>query len=136
MLLTFAMFPSTRRFTAKSTTESQSDRSQLTDRQWLIVEDLFPWVPPTRAGGRPKVPPRACLEGILWVLRSGARWKDLPDRFPSYATCWRRLNEWAKSGLFIEAWARLVQMSDDLKQLDWEHLIADGTFVRAKKGGI
>lgn len=51
---------------------------------------LFPWNPPTRLGGRPRIPPRACFEGILWVLRSGARWKDLTRSFPSLTTFWRR----------------------------------------------
>ncbi|WP_390620493.1 transposase [Polystyrenella longa] len=46
--------------------------------------------PPKFGGGRPQAPPRECFEGILWVLRTGARWKDLPKSFPSFTMCWRR----------------------------------------------
>ena len=65
----------------------------LPDRQWKLVEPFIPKVACNPRGGRPRADDRACLEGILWVLRSGARWKDLPERFPSPSTCWRRLSE-------------------------------------------
>ena len=130
-MLTPACFRSLERHDAASRTD---DRSQLTDEQWFLIEDLFPWEPPTRFGGRPKIPPRDCLEGILWVLRTGARWQDLPKQFPSYPTCWRRFHEWSASGVWDEAWARLVGLVDDLAGLDWQQLLADGTFARAKKG--
>ena len=51
-------------------------KPQLTDEQWLLIADLFPHEKPGKLGGRPAIPPRPCLEGVLWVLRSGARWKD------------------------------------------------------------
>ena len=66
---------------------------QLADSQWLLIADLFEEPPPTCNGGRPRVAARACLEGILWVLRTGARRKDLPTHLPSPATCWRRHKE-------------------------------------------
>ena len=114
--------------------------SRLTERSWLRIADLFAYQPPTRAGGRPPAPPRPCLEGILWVLRSGARWKACftltkgPKHFPSYATCWRRLQDWTEAGLWPKIWGRLILLADDLKQLDWRSLVADGTFVPAKRG--
>ncbi|WP_390817772.1 IS5 family transposase [Symmachiella macrocystis] len=106
-------------------------KTQLTDEQWDRIKDLFPWEPPTRYGGRPRKAPRDCLEGILWVLRSGARWKDLPNSFPSFSTCWRRFRDWTESGVFKIAWARLL---DDLGEINWEEAMADGTFSPAKKG--
>lgn len=109
-------------------------KSQLSDEQWDLIADMFAEYVPTRAGGRPPCPPRACLEGILWILRTGARWKDLPKCFPSPATCWRRLQEWSESGLFAALWVRLLLHLDDMKRLDWSQAIADGTFSRAKKG--
>lgn len=109
-------------------------KPQLTDEQWFLIEDLFPHEPPSEWGGRPSVPPRLCLEGVLWVLRSGARWKDLPIHFPSPSTCWRRLKEWTESGVFQKAWARLLGKLDGLNQIDWEETFADGTFSPAKKG--
>ena len=85
---------------------------------------------------RPRVHPRACLEGVLWVLISGARWKDLPERYPSPATCWRRLKEWTESGVFLQAWTRLLSRLDELNGIDWDEVSGDGTFCRAKKGAM
>ena len=75
MFLTLAWWPLRARNHAVPRTEP---RFELTDAQWLVTENLFPRPAMTRRGGRPRVPPRGCLEGILWVLRKGARWKDLP----------------------------------------------------------
>ncbi len=131
MILTLAWWPRRPRNHAASRTES---RFELTDAQWLVIEDLFPRPVMTRRGGRPRVPPRECLEGILWVLRTGARWKDLPVIFPSPATCWRRLKEWTEAGIFQQAWARILRTLDRFGEIDWEQALADGMFARAKKG--
>jgi transposase len=74
------------------------------------------------------------LEGILWILKSGARWQDLPERYPSPATCWRRLQQWTASGVWVIVWQILVKMLDGLGQIDWEQAIGDGTFAPGKKG--
>ncbi|MBI4833819.1 MAG: transposase [Planctomycetes bacterium] len=60
----------------------------LTDKQWVATKPLLPKL---KSKGRPCKNNREVLEGILWVLRTGARWKDLPDKYPSPSTCWRRL---------------------------------------------
>ena len=57
-------------------------RRQLNDSQWFLIEDLFPDPPPNPKGGRPPCPNRDCFEGILFVLQTGCRWKDLPKCFP------------------------------------------------------
>lgn len=107
----------------------------LNDEQWLLIADLFPEPPRTRVGGRPRVKPRKCLEGVLWVLRTGARWKDLPRQYPSPSTCWRRFKKWTESGVFLKIWKKLLQQLDDFRDINWEEAIADGTFSPAKKGG-
>ena len=133
MHMTLTWWP--RRKRASVNSASRTDRpTQLTDSQWLRIADLFPWQPPSRKGGRPRVPPRDCLEGILWVLRSGARWKDLPNGFPSKSTCHLRFCQWTESGLFQQAWQRLLKELDDLDRIDWSEAFADGTFAPAKKG--
>jgi transposase len=132
-MLTPAFYPSLERHDAASRTD---DRSQLTDDQWFLIEDLFDWQPPTRAGGRPPIPPRAVLDALLWMLRNGGPWNDLPKYFASESTCRRRLREWTETGILAEVWSRLVELSDELGWIDWDQLIADGTFCRAKKGGI
>jgi transposase len=132
-MLTPACFPSLERHDTASRTD---DRSQLTEDQWFLIQDLFDWRSPTRVGGRPMIPPRAVLEALLWMLRNGGPWKDLPESFPSEATCRRRLREWTEKGILTEVWSRLVEFRDALGGVDWKQLIADGTFCRAKKGGI
>lgn len=107
---------------------------ELTDEQWYLIADLFrePAVGPS--GGRPRVPARPCFEGVLWMLRSGARWKDLPKHFPSPATCWRRLQAWSEAGLWEKAWSRLLRKLDRKGKIARDESFADGTFSSAKKG--
>jgi RHS repeat-associated protein len=66
----------------------------LTDAQWEKIRPLLPKAVQHRHGGRPRADDRKVLEGILWILRSGARWQDLPDQFPHPSTCWWRLRDW------------------------------------------
>lgn len=135
-MLTPACFASLRRYEEASRTDDQGrPRKQLSDEQWFLIEDLFPWKAPSRVGGRPPVPPRIVMEALLWLLRNGGRWQDLPEWAPSESTCRRRLKRWTEQGLLAEVWSRLIELADELGQIDWEHLIADGTFCRAKKGG-
>lgn len=131
MKLKFRWWPSAARYSGASKTDP---KPELTEEQWLRIADLFPWRPPSRAGGRPRVEPRPCLEGILWILRTGTRWKDLPKSFPSPATCWRRLQEWTTTGRFAKAWERCLGQLDGMGRIDVEEALADGTFAKAKKG--
>jgi transposase len=62
----------------------------VTDKQWAKIEPLLPVLPAGPQGGRPWADNRAMFEGILWVLKTGARWRDLPEGYPSGSTCWRR----------------------------------------------
>jgi transposase len=116
--------------------DSNGVQPQLTDEQWLLISDVIPVPVPDPRGGRPRTDARRCLEGILWVLRSGARWKDLPRSFPSYVTCWRRFVEWSSAGVWDQAWGRLVEQLDRRGDVEWEQGFADGTFASAKKGAI
>ena len=110
-------------------------KPQLTARQWNHIEPHLPKPPPRPKGGRPPAENRACLEGILWVLRSGARWEDLPERFPSPSTCWRRLRDWEQAGLWLKIWRIFLGRLDARGRINWEECFADGSFASAKKGG-
>jgi transposase len=110
-------------------------RRLVSDALWARVERHLPVRPPQPKGGRPWVGDRECLEGVLWVLRTGARWGDIPVDLPSPSTCWRRLQEWAGEGYLDEIQAAVVEELDDLGLLDWDQLVADATFIRGKKGG-
>lgn len=74
MTITLLMWPPRRR--PNTTGSRTAPKPFLNDAQWLAIADLFPHPPVSPAGGRPRVEPRPCLEGILWILASGARWKD------------------------------------------------------------
>ena len=116
---------------AGSTTEPELE---LTDEQWNLIADLFVEPPAGPKGGRPRVASRPCVEGILWILRTGAPWKHLPRRFPSPATCWRRLKTWTEAGIWEKAWARSLRRLDRRGRVAHEESFADGTFSSAKRG--
>ena len=109
-------------------------KRELTDEQWQSISDLFPHTFRTGCAGRPTIEPRICVEGIIWVLRTGARWKDLPSCFPSPTTCWRRFEQWTSEGIWEKAWGRLLRQLDRSGKLKLNESIADATFASAKKG--
>jgi transposase len=109
----------------------------LTDAQWRLIEPLIP-VPPRRADGRgrPRCNPREVMNGILWVMRTGAAWADIPSRYPSSSTCHRYFQAWVKAGVFVQI---LNVLAEDLYargQIDLAECFIDGTFVPAKKGAL
>jgi transposase len=106
----------------------------VTDEQWERVAPHLPEHPPSPKGGRPRAADRECLEGILWLLRSGARWRDIPIDLPSGSTCWRRLVDWAGDEVLQHVQGVLVEQLSEAGKLALEELFADATFIRAKKG--
>jgi transposase len=107
----------------------------LKDEQWEIVKPLLPKAAKRADGrGRPRVNDRDILNGILWILRTGARWQDLPERYPPYQTCHRRFQEWVKSGVFEKLLRALVKDVKERGRLDLRECFIDGSFVIAKKG--
>ena len=71
----------------------------LTDKQWDILAPIIPSKRRPDNRGRPRRDPRNVLNGILWILRTGAQWADLPERYPPYQTCHRRFQEWVEEGV-------------------------------------
>jgi len=107
----------------------------LSDEQWEIVGPLFPEPRRRRDNrGRPWASNRACLEGILWVLQTGAAWRFLPGEYPSPSTCWRRLKQWEEEGVWLSAWRTLLGALDREGLLKWDEAFLDGSFAPAKKG--
>ena len=108
---------------------------QLTDAQWAKIQPLLPPLPRRKDGrGRPWAEDRKCLEGILWILRSGARWQDLPDEFPHPSTCWRRLRDWEEQDVWLNIWRAFLSELNERQQLKWSESFLDGSFAPAKKG--
>lgn len=106
----------------------------LTDRQWEVLAPLLPGQDFTK-GGRPRADDRRTLEGILWVLRTGAQWKQMPREYGAYVTVWRRLRKWQEDGTWLRIWQVLLKLLDKKKTLGWDIHYLDGSFASAKKGG-
>jgi transposase len=111
--------------------------TDLTDAQWKVVVPYF-GSPKVREDGkgRPWTESREVLNGILWVLRTGAPWKDLPDRYPSYQTCHRRFQAWEKEGVMILVLQALARDLEERGAIDMSECFIDGTFASAKKGAV
>jgi transposase len=103
---------------------------------WNELKDLLPKHPPDPHGGAPRKPDRSCLEGVVYVLKTGIQWQSLPksQRWPSGSTCWRRLAEWTAAGVWPQLHRRLLNQLGRLDALDLERVVADSASVRAKKG--
>ena len=116
---------------------TRRQESLIDDRLWELVEPLIPERPPPKGpGGRPRIDDRAALEGIVFVLSTGCRWRDLPQKLGcgSGHTAWRRLREWQDAGV----WDRLHQVIlielREAEVLDWTRCCVDAVAVRAKRG--
>jgi len=108
---------------------------ELTNEQWNRIEPIVLSAKPSKdPRGRKERDPREVLNGILWILRTGAPWKDLPPRYPPYQTCHRRFQQWAKSGVFRRIVQELVEDLSERGGIDIREAFIDGTFVPAKKG--
>jgi len=101
-------------------------RHRLTDEQWTLIEDMFP---PPKATGRPPSKPRDMLDGILWILNTGAQWRDLPHEFGPKSTVWDHFDRWNNDGTLQMVLDRLRDFFD----IDDELWCIDGTIVRAAK---
>jgi transposase len=107
----------------------------VTNEQWAVVEPLIGEMPRRADGrGRPWRSSREVLNGILWILRTGAQWADLPGRYPPYQTCHRRLQRWVREGVFERILEALAQDLKERGKLDLSECFIDGTFIVAKKG--
>ena len=108
---------------------------KLTDSQWELIAPLLP-EPKAQPGqrGRPPRPFRDVLDGILWVLRTGAPWHDLPGRYPPYQTCHRRFQQWCSDGTLERVVLALRRDLCDRGGIEDIEGFIDGTYVPAKRG--
>ena len=105
-------------------------RHRLTDDQWVLIADVFP--PPKRMG-RPPTDRREVMDGILWILRTGSQWRDLPSEFPPWKTVWDLFDKWNANGILDEVLNRLRAAEVDLGKVDSDLWCVDGTIVRAAR---
>ena len=111
---------------------------RVSDDLWAVVAPLLPTEPPKPKGGRPRVPDRACLTGIIFVLKSGIPWELLPQEMGcgSGVTCWRRLRDWEKAGVWDRLHRTLLDRLGAAGLIDWSRACVDTASVPAKRGAI
>jgi transposase len=112
------------------------DRELVSDKLWEIIEPFLPPEPSKDKGGRPRIPARAVLCGIIYVLKSGIPWRRLPKQlgYGSGVTCWRRLRDWQKAGVFVLLFRNLLDRLGRCGVIDWSRACVDSATVPAKKG--
>src|SRR5271163_234374 len=108
----------------------------LTDAQWATLEPLFRPKRRSDGRGRPWRDTRAVLHGVLWILRTGAQWRELPSKYPPYQTCHRRFQSWQRSGLLTRLLRKLAEDLRDRGKLDLSESFIDASFSGAKKGAL
>lgn len=111
----------------------------LSDELWTVIEPILPPPKPRRFRfpGRKPVGDRRCLTGILFVLKTGIPWEDLPQEMGcgSGMTCWRRLRDWRRAGVWARLHATLLAHLHEAGQIDWSRAVVDSASVRAVGGG-
>ena len=109
------------------------------DALWARVAPLLVVVKPRKKPGRPRNADRPLFNGVIWVLRTGAQWQEVPREFGAKSTVHDRFQEWVQTGAFAQAWTLLLQEYDEFVGLDLQWQSADGCLVKAplgKKGGL
>jgi transposase len=108
---------------------------KIPDELWDEIKIILPPEKPDKTIGRPIVPFRKVLDGILYVLRTGCQWKMLPKEYGSGSTCHRRFQKWTLSKVFEKLWIRLLQVYNDLRGIRWRWLSLDSVSIKAPLGG-
>ena len=108
----------------------------VSDELWKLIEPVIPVRVPSPKGGRPSIPNRAALTGIVFVLKTGIPWEDLPQEMGcgSGMTCWRRLRDWQQTGVWDKILLVILQHLHDAKKIDWSRACLDASVIQAKKG--
>ena len=95
-----------------------TNRGDVTDTQWVRLEPLLP--PEKPWTGHPNLPHRSIINGILWIKRTGAPWRDIPERYGNWNTIASRYYRWCKAGVWQRIWETLQAQADAAGRLDWE----------------
>jgi transposase len=108
---------------------------RLPDEVWAVFEPILPpkvWI----GNGCPPIGNRECLHGLLYVLATGIAWEMVPPCFPSGKTIQRRLKIWLQLDCFRQAWTQLAHQYEELRGINWDKVLIDGSKHKAQKGGL
>ena len=108
-------------------------RYELPDEQWARIEPLLPHRTHHGKAGHPFNDHRPIVNGILWVLHSGAPWRDLPERYGPWGTVYSRFNRWRRDGTWTRIATSLLDEMDDTGRIDHDLWCIDGTVIRASR---
>jgi len=122
--------------TMRRTKKKRNGLREIPDDLWELIDAILPPDKPPGTNGRPRVPNRTVLNGILYVLRTGCQWKMVPRQYSSGSTCHLRFQTWVRAGVFERIWRVCLRHYDDLQGIDWRFQSLDGVIVSAPvKGG-
>ncbi len=108
-------------------------RSELTDEQYALLEPLLPPRDHGGKAGRPFLSHRVVLEGIFWIQRTGAPWRDLPERYGNWSTVYERFRVWRRDGFFQTILDALEAQARRAGRIDFDFAAVDGSTIRAHK---
>ena len=108
---------------------------RIPDKLWDEFKKVLPKEKPQKTVGRPVVPYRRVLDGILYVLRTGCQWKMLLKEYGSGSTCHRRFQEWNKLDIFRMTWAKLLKIYDEKMGINWTCQSLDSISIKSPLGG-
>jgi transposase len=109
---------------------------EVDDELWNLIENILIELDPPAKTGRPREGQREILDGIIYQMRSGVQWNQLPRKFGDDSTVHRTMQRWITSGVFERIWAVLIENCDELGDVDWQWQSADAAMGKARFGGM
>jgi len=109
---------------------------QVNDVLWIIIQTIIDELDPPAATGRKRVDLRAAFNGIIYIMRSGSQWNQLPEQFGDDSSVHRTMQRWIAKGILERLWATLIENCDELRGVDWKWQCADASMGKARFGGI
>jgi putative transposase len=109
---------------------------EINDELWNVIQPILDVLDPPARTGRPRTGQREALNGIIYQMRSGGQWNQLPARFGDDSSVHRTMQRWINRGVFARLWAVLVENCAELGGVDWRWQSADGAMGKARFGGI
>jgi putative transposase len=108
---------------------------EVDDQLWKIIQEILDELDRPASTGRPRTSQRDALNGIIYQIRTGCQWNQLPQRFGDDSSVHRTMQRWVTKGVFHRIWAALIENCEELGGVDWAWQSADGAMGKARFGG-